>query len=323
LGYLLMSQASTIWQLYLFYGAIIAIGMSAFITILPIVTRWFASRRGLMTGFVFSGVGLGRTVFPPIASRLISLHGWRFSFIIMGAIALVVIVLGAQFLKRDPHQVGQLPYGENEIKPGSPVSKAQGFSLQQALHTRQFWLLCGMYFILLACLLTVSVHIVIHATGMGISAANAANILAIIGAVSIAGMNVMGMACDKFGNESAFVTGFLVMVIAFIWLLISKETWMLYLFAAILGFGWGGIQTLFPPTVAELFGLRSQGVILATAAFVGAIGAATGSVLSGYIFDTTGSYNLAFIICGIIAFIGFILALSLTSLGREREKQVT
>ena len=85
---------------------------------------------------------------------------------------------------------------------------------------------------------------------MGIPAANAANILAIIGAVSIAGMNIVGMAGDKFGNKSAFVTGFIVMTIAFLWLLMSKETWMLYLFAAILGFGWGGIQTLFLPTVS-------------------------------------------------------------------------
>jgi len=311
LGYLLISQVSTIWQLYLYYGVLIAIGMGAYIAILPIVTRWFVRRRGLMTGVVFSGMGLGTVIFPPLASRLISIYDWRLSFIVMGIIALVMIVLAAQFLKRDPRQVGQLPYGESEVKLEGSVSEARVFSYHEALHTRQFWQVCGMYFIFLFCLLIVTVHIVIHATGIGISAANAANILAIVGAFSIVGMNIMGMAGDKFGNKLAFVTSFVLMAIAFLWLLLAGETWMFYLFAVVFGFAYGGMQVLFSPMVAELFGLSSHGVILATASFTGAVGAAVGSALAGHIFDITNSYSLAFLICVIIAIVGFVLTLLL------------
>lgn len=317
LGYLLISQVSAIWQLYLYYGVLIAIGMGAYIAILPIVARWFVRRRGMMTGVVFSGMGLGTVIFPPLASRLISIYDWRFSFIIMGIIALVMIILAAQFLKRDPRQVGQVPYGENGIKPESSVLEARGFSFQEAIHARQFWQVCGMYFIFLFCLVIVIVHIVIHATGMGISAANAANILAIAGALSIVGMNIMGMAGDKFGNKLAFVTSFVLMAIAFLWLLLAGETWMFYLFATIFGFAFGGMQVLFSPMVAELFGLSSHGVILATAGFTGAIGAAIGPALAGHIFDITSSYSLAFIMCAIISTVGFILALLLRPLRSE------
>ena len=82
-------------------------------------------------------------------------------------------------------------------------------------------------------------------------------------------------------------------------------------FAAVFGFAYGGAMTLFSPTIAELFGLRSHGVILATAACIGGIGAAVGPVMGGYIFDVTGKYSLAFMICAIIAIIGLILSLLL------------
>ena len=128
LGYLLMSQISTIWQLYLFYGVIIAMGTSGgYVPLVSTVARWFVKRRGLVTGIVISGIGLGTMVVPPIAAQLISSYGWRTSYIIVGIAALVLIILAAQFLKRDPSQVGQLPYGG--VKQESLDLGAKEFSL--------------------------------------------------------------------------------------------------------------------------------------------------------------------------------------------------
>lgn len=86
---------------------------------------------------------------------------------------------------------------------------------------------------------------------------------------------------------------------------------MLYLFAAMYGFAHGGFFALISPLVAELFGLISHGVILGIVIFAGALGGATGPVLAGYIFDVTGSYSQAFLVCATMAVIGLILALLL------------
>ena len=76
LGYLLMSQVSVLWQLYLFYGVIIAIGMSgAWVPLISTVPKWFVKRRGLMTGIVTSGSGIGTILLSLAASRLISVYG--------------------------------------------------------------------------------------------------------------------------------------------------------------------------------------------------------------------------------------------------------
>ena len=83
LGLLLMSQIKAEWHLYLFFGLIIAIGGSAYITILSIVAKWFERRRGMMTAIVFSGMGLGTMIIGPIATRLIAAYDWRTSYIIL------------------------------------------------------------------------------------------------------------------------------------------------------------------------------------------------------------------------------------------------
>lgn len=306
-GYLLMSRINTPFQLYLIFGVIISIGMSSYIPILSIVAKWFDKRRGMMTGIVFTGMGLGNMVMPPLASRLISIYDWRTSYIIIGIVSFVVTILAAQFLKNAPEITGQSSQDYDELLENRLVSE-EGLSLKQAFQTRQFWLICALYFFFLYCLLTIMVHSVIHATGLGITAARAANILAVIGGLCMVGMNVIGSTADKIGNRLSFIFSFVIMALALFWLLAAKEFWMLYLFAGIFGFAYGGMQVLLSPMVADIFGLRSHGVILATAAFIGAIGAAIGPIIAGHIFDTSGSYNLAFIICALMASTGFILA---------------
>ena len=80
----------------------------------------------------------------------------------------------------------------------------EGLELRQAMRTRQFWLLGGMYFVFLFCTVIVFVHIIIHAIGIGLSPAEAANVLAAYGIVCIVTVNVMGFSGDKFGNRPTF-----------------------------------------------------------------------------------------------------------------------
>lgn len=310
-GFLLVSQISAIWQLYLFYGIIVGIGMSGTVPLLSTVARWFAKRRGLMTGIAVSGIGFGTIIMPPVANWLISSYGWRISYIVIGSIALVLVMSAAQLLRRDPSQVGQLPYGEGEAEQESLNLEAGGFSLQGAIHTRQFWMLGAMFVCLGISLEAIIVHIVPHATDLAISAASAANILAIIGGVSVAGRIIMGSAGDRIGNKLAITIGFIIMLVALLWLLAAKELWMFYLFAVIFGFGYGGWAALLSPIVAELFGLSSLGVILGAVTFGLAIGEAVGPALAGRIFDITSSYQPAFLVCAALSIVAIILALFL------------
>jgi len=318
LGYLMMSQISAIWQLYLFYGAIISVGISGgFVPLTSTVARWFVKRRGLMTGIVVSGTGLGTMIMPPIASWLISSYGWRTCYIVVGITALVLIMSAAQFLRRDPGQRGRLPYGADEVKEEGLNLEAGGFSLREAIGTKQFW----QFFVAWACfgfgILVIMVHIVPHAIDTGISPASAASILSIIGGLSLAGRVIMGGSGDRIGNKLAFIICFILLAITLSWVMAAKELWMLYLFAVVFGFAYGGHAPLGSSIIADLFGLSSHGVILGVTTVGVTIGGAIGPLLAGYIFDITGSYHLAFLVCAAVSVVGLILLSQLRLTSKE------
>jgi len=319
LGYLLMSQVNAVWQLYLFYGAIVGIGLSGMdVLLLSTVARWFVKKRGMMSGILKVGGGAGMLIMPLVANWLISGYNWRFSYIILGSIVMSVVIPAALFLRRDPAQKGLLPYGANEADASSLNSAEEGFSLQEAMHIRQFWILCAICGLFLFCAQTILVHIAPHAIDLDITAATAASILATIGGISMVGRFVMGSVGDRVGNKLAITICVIILVVALFWLQSARELWMLYLFAAIYGFAHGGFFTLLSPMVAELFGLSSHGIIFGTVFFSGTVGGAIGPPLAGRIFDVTGSYQLAFLICAVVSGIALTLALLLRPVGKER-----
>ena len=322
LGHLLMSQTNAMWQLYLFYGVIVAMGIGLYwVPVISLVPRWFVQRRALMMGIIASGIGIGQIIYPPVVNWLISTYGWRMSFLLAGGVTMGIIMIVAQFLKRDPRQMGLLPYGQSEAEKESLVAEARRFSLSEALHSKQLWMLGVMFLTWCICLSTVMVHSVVHAIGIGMSSASAANILAIIGITGIVGRIAFGRLADTVGMKPILILSFALMSAAFLWLIIASETWMLYLFAAVFGVSYGVFEILHSPIIANLFGLSSFGTISGVIMIFGSIGFTIGPVLAGHIFDVTSSYEMAFLICAAMAIICLICTIFLP-LMRDRDGPV-
>jgi OFA family oxalate/formate antiporter-like MFS transporter len=261
-----------------------------------------------MTGIVVAGLSIGGLAAPPVISRLITTCGWRMSYVIQGIVILIVMVLGAQFLKRDPTQMGQLPYGEDEGSWQEQKPEARAFSLREAVHTGQFWLVCAMFLCDGFCIFALMVHIVPHAIDLGISAISAANILACMNGINILGNFGLGSLGDRIGSRWIFIIGLIMVSAALFWLVPAGEMWMLYLFAVVYGIALGGMAASESPLVAGLFGLGSHGLIFAVSGMGFTIGATLGPFMTGYIFDVTGSYRMAFLVCAAVAILGFVLA---------------
>ena len=320
LGYLLMSGLSTIWQLYLFYGVIIGAAMSG--TVVPLtstVARWFVKRRGVMMGTVLAGFGAGIMIMPVMISHLLYSYGWSTSCTIIGSVVLVLVVAAAMFLKRDPGQIGLSPYGYNGPDKAGQSLQTNEFSFQEAIHFRQFWLMCAITLCFGFCTQVIMVHIIPHSIEIGISAEKAATILATLGGVSIASRIILGSAADRVGPRLSFTITFIFAAVALLWLIPSNASWMLYLFAVIYGVAYGGESALRPLMVAELFGLSSHGVTHGVVLVNIAIGGAIGPLLAGRIADTYGSYSLIFKICVVLGIIAFILTLFIKpTISKER-----
>lgn len=325
LGYWLMSQVSAVWQLYLFFGVIAGVGSSGgMIPLSSTVGRWFLKRRGLMMGIVMAGLGIGTVIGPPMATWLISNHGWRTAYVILSIIILVCIVVSAQFLKRDPAQMKLLPYGEAEATSKNAVRQnpnpgARDFSLNEAIKTKQFWMLLVMSFSILLTLLIIMVHMVPYVTDIGISTTIAASVISVLGIAIILGQLSMGTIADRIGSKLSLIIGFALLAAALFFLLTAKGGWALYLFAALFGLGQGGLAALLPLATAELFGLSSHGAIFGIIIFGGTVGGTIGPVLAGWIFDIYDSYSLAFIIMAILAVVALVLTFWVKKAPRSKE----
>jgi len=311
-GHLLLSQLSSIWQLYLFFGLLVGIGLSS-IDVIPLTTtvRWFVRRRGMMTGLVKVGTGAGQLVMPLLAGIFIIDYGWHHAYILIGIIALMFVIGSGQLLRRDPGQMGQVPDGGRKIATGQPDTSEGGVSLKEALRSGQFWIVCIISFLAGYSMLTIRVHVVPHATDIGIEPIKAAGVLSTIGGVSMVGRLSIGIAIDRIGNRKSMIICFMILIASSLWLLVAREMWMLYLFAILYGIAYGGFFTVISPIVAELFGIGSHGVLFGIIYFSLTIGAAIGPVLAGHIFDIVRSYQLVFLILVGVGIAGLFLTLFL------------
>ena len=308
LGYILMSQVTSLWQLYIFLGIIIGAGMSAGDTpVLATIARWFVKKRGMAIGISKVGVGIGILVMPPLASWLIINHGWRDAYVIIGLICLAGIISAAMFMKRDPAQIGQFPDGAVKQVETKLDVETRLFSLRQAIGTKQFWLFATSWFIVSFCAMIVLVHIAPRVTDIGISATVAATILGAIGGFSVVSRLAMGIISDRIGVKAVFIIGLVLLAASLTWVQYAKEAWMFYLFAAVYGIAHGTLYTVFTPLLAQLFGLRSIGAIVGVFVFTGTLGGSIGPILAGRIFDITNSYQLAFLLSLALSLIALVL----------------
>jgi len=314
LGFLLMATIHSPWQLYLFYSFIAAVGLGG-IDVIPLstVSRWFKKKRGMMSGIIKVGTGVGMLIMPFFINWLINHYGWRTSFIVLAVIIIVSVLSLAQLLVRDPIQKDQVI--DNGISHVSNANESEeGLDFKQAIRTRQLWTVCIVYFIILFCVYTVLIHIVQHAIDLGISSTVSAGILSTIGGVSITGRFLMGGAADKFGEKPALLICLLCLFLSLCWLQVVQSLWMFYLFAAVYGFAHGGFFSLISPLIAKFFGTKSHGLLFGIVIFSSTIGGAIGPFLAGYIFDIYASYKIVFLILAVLCTIAMGLTASIKPL---------
>jgi MFS family permease len=274
---------------------------------LSTVARWFPRRRGLMSAIIKVGTGCGQMVVPVFVALLIAAYDWRVACQVFGVVALVILFACAQFMRRDPGSAAASLEPSPAAGDPRPERAAPDLAYRTALRLPAMWLLCAAQAMVLACLGTVTVHIVPHAIDLGLSRASAASLLATIGGVSLLGRLTVGATIDRIGGRRALLTCYCLLFAALIWLQFADTPWMLFVFAAAYGIAHGGFFTAISPTVAELFGTRAHGALFGTVLFFGSLGSALGPLSAGAVFDAFGSYRLAFGALCLLAATGFLL----------------
>jgi len=312
LGCVLTGRLTTLWELYLYYGIIFGIGLSAIDVIaLTTIARWFSHRRGFMTGIVKVGTGAGQFAIPLAAGGLILIYGWRWTIAAIGAIVAVILVLMAQFMHRDPDALGSTSKAAAGSPPVAAPAAAPVLPLSRVFTMVQFWTICLANLFLVSCLMVIMLHIVPHARDIGMPPIQAAGVLSTIGAVSMLGRFASGLVIDKRGSKAVMGVSFLLLMAGLVWLQFADRLWMIYLFGVVYGLAHGGFFTAISPLVAEWFGIQYHGTLFGIVVCFGTTGGAVGPLLAGHLFDLSGSYQSTFMILTALALVAWGLLLSL------------
>jgi len=290
LGYFVAAAAvrnHTLPGVYLGYGVISGLGMGmGYVCPIATLVKWFPERRGLMSGIAVCGYGMGALVMSAVAAPRIATVGVSSTFMQLGAAYLVLVVVGAQFL-RNPTQTAAMEAAQAR-------SGAVEFTTRQALGSQQFWVLWLMLFFNVSA----GIMIISQASPMAQQLAGATPVAAagVVGVIAIfngLGRVVWAAASDYIGRTRVFMLLFLLQACVFFALPHCQSLGLFTVVVGLVGFAYGGGFGTMPSLTADLFGSRSMGGIYGCILLAWGCGAVPSPMLIAYVREHTGGYSAA------------------------------
>ena len=307
--YVLLARMESLWEFYLYFGlgGGICIG-STYAPVSAIVSKWFTKNRALALGIALMGIGVGQMILSPVAARLIETSGWRTTYVVLGIVIFACALPALLVLGRRP--AGMAGAGGSAESAGDPGGAghggpAGGMTTAQAARTAPFWMMMITGVAIASGFYIVAAHIVPAATDAGVSPTAAALILTVSSIGGIPG-TVIGAwwMTKKLGNRRTLIVLCAIQAAALFLFVVTRSFWSFTVVAVLLGFSFSAStpvrQTMAPP----LFGLRSIGAVLGYAYLAWSVGAVLGPFLAGLIHDLTQSYDLAFVMGGVLLVMG-------------------
>ena len=320
LGLLILSQAGTLFQVWVVWASLIPLGV-LLIGAIPsaaLVSRWFIRRRGLALGLTATGSSLGGFLVPPLMTWLFLEWDWRTGLQVGACICFAVIPIFFWLLRNEPADLG-LSGEPNEASANSSKHTAEtitadagDWGIPQLLRSQIFWLQMIVSGSLLAVTLGMLANLSLHAKDLGVTGQSTAVLYSIIAICSFSGKAVTGYLMDRFGIQRC---GYLICAFlsSGLMILLSVQNYSgLVAGAFVMGLGYGGVVPLWTNMPARAFGAGSVGRALGVMNPLHIPITATSAPLAGYISDTTGSYDGVFWMYGTCC---AVAAIGLTIMG--------
>jgi MFS transporter, OFA family, oxalate/formate antiporter len=305
---LLTSRAVSTWQIYLTYSLLLAAGTGAsFPIVMATVTRLFERSRGVALGIALSGEGVGIVAVAPVASFLVRAYDWRTGMLVLGVLGASLAIGLSLFLRR-------LPSHEGSASPASTAGMATAvppsFTLRQAIKTRSFWFLAGVYVTVSLCFNLLITHLVAYSTDIEISAATGALLVSVLGGSTVPGRLLLGWASDSVDRRRLAIACAVVQALAMVWLAFANSLWMFFTFAVVFGFAFGAESNLLASLTSQTFGTGNIGSVAGSLVVGFNVGAAVGPLMAGLVFDSTGRYFVSFLASALAATLAALMLLA-------------
>ena len=298
-AFALFGLMSSVWGWYLL-AIPLAVG-GVFITVIGgpvLINQWFKKKNGLALGILSAaGGGLG-AIAQPVVGNLIANQGWRTAYILVGVAVIVIIVpIILLIIKRSPQDKGLRPYGAEEMDSKSSMNTAKGsekgVTLAVAKKSSAFYGLV-IFFFLVTSIASFSAHIPTFLMNKGFDVTFAGNIMGTFMIGVLIGSLLIGFLTDRIGSKNTALLAMGLGLIAMCLLLFSvTSTLVITIAVGLFGMVSSSIGTLGPALTSSLFGNKEYSQIYSNASLGLAISSIVALPAYGYVFDFTGSYNIA------------------------------
>jgi sugar phosphate permease len=294
-----MSQISSIWGMYFFFGVLLGFGGigNSFTAVTPVLSSWFQERRGLALSIASCGSSAGQLVIIPGLAIMLAAFGWRSTFFWFGSFYLFITVpLCAFVIRNSPKEIGLDPSGAEVTNSRTPIPRFVPYNLPwvQCLHKTPFVLLLTSFFTCGFTVTIIAVHWIPFATDLGFSTTVAATAMAVGGGLNTVGTLIVGPLSDKIGRKFPLSGVYLFRAFGFLLFIFVKNDITVWATPMMIGLSWIATVPLTSALTGDFFGARNVGVLFGLISLSHQIGSGLGAWLGGYIFDVTGTYDLAF-----------------------------
>ena len=263
-----------------------------------LLTEWFDRSRGKAMGFAYLGIGIGGATVPWISHALAQHFGWQTSLRILGLLVVVASLPLVLLLK--------------ELPAKATVGAATSSSPMAAFKRLSFYLLTLGSMCSIAAVSGTQQNLKLFLSlDRHFTQRDAASVLSLVLAFSIAGRLLIGWLADRFSKKYVMLLTYLLVTAGIPLMFLGQTRLILYASAAIFGIGLGGDYMIIPLMTAEIFGIEILGRLLGVILTAGSIAEAGAPWLIGRLRDTSGSYREScFVLVG-IALLGGIAVLGL------------
>lgn len=276
------------------------------------VNNWFVARRAFATSVATLAQAVGLVAMPLIAQLAMQQSGWRFGWLAIGSLTLVVGLLPVWLLMvRRPEDLGLVPDRQPaaDIAAGRPQLEEPSFSRREAVGTAAFWFLLAYTVLVYPVQAGVSLHQAAHLIERGVPPASAAVIVSTFSLMSAVASLACGFLPRSLPIRYPMAVIGLFLTLATLLMVGIQSSGQGYVAAALFGFGIGGLLTLLPIAWADYFGRANFAAIRSVALSAQVLAQAAGPLLSGALHDWTGSYALSLQCFAVLSGLGILAAL--------------
>src|SRR6186713_1028282 len=297
----LASRSSSLAGFQLTFGVLVGLSASAFFApMIATVTGWFETQRNLAVSLVSAGMGVAPLTISPLASWLITEHGWRSAMFSIGVLAWVLLIPAALFVRRPP--------AADAASTGAVPDTVEKGAVARALTSPQFLVLGFTFFLCCAAHSGPIFHVVSYATYCGIGSMAAVSVYSVEGLAGLGGRVLLGLLADRFGAKRVLVCALLAQAISIATYLKVNELREFYALAVIFGVAYGGGMPLYASLARDYFGQRIMGTVFGAATMLSSLGMSIGPVAGGWVFDTYDNYAWLYIASAAVAVGAVMLA---------------